>query len=209
MKVTNLYLKTASGADMTAVEHMRFTPKGIQDNVACQPLRQVLISSLPVSEECGLLAGDLRENVVIDGRGLYQLKSGTVVNVGPARIRLTFHCEPCKGILGKVKLRDILHKRGVLGCFLNSGQINIGDSFSISDEQLEAIPYDVKDRIKWYISQQSKPVEAVKLVYDIGLAKSYLRALPSLIRRTPEIDPASIVFKSHAKLAENPRLPFI
>lgn len=202
MQVTNLFLKPAPRQEMRPVKRLLFSRNGINGNVPCQPLRQVLISSLPVANACGLLPGDLRENIVVDDGQLYELQSGAVVEVGEARIRLTFHCEPCKGVLSKIKLRDIVHKRGVLGCFLNSGRkIDVGDRFSVATEQFMPIPYEVKDRIRWYVAQQNTPVAADKLVYEIGLSKSYLRALPALIRRTPGLDPASITFKSHLKAA--------
>lgn len=205
MQVTHLFLKPEPRVDMKPVEQLQFTPNGLKDNVPCQPLRHVLISSLPIATECGLVPGDLRENIVVDDRELYGLASGTVVAISEARIRLTFHCEPCKGILAKVKLRDILHKRGVLGCFLNSGEIRVGDSYSVERKQFDPIPYEIKDRIKWYVAQQSTPVAADKLVYEIGLSKSYLRALPALIRRTPDLDPSRITFKSHQQTAERTR----
>jgi MOSC domain-containing protein YiiM len=187
---------------MKPVGRVQFTQNGLKGNVACQPLRHVLISSLPIARECGLVPGDLRENIVVDDLHLYELESGTVVVIGEARIRLTFHCEPCKGILAKVKLRDILHKRGVLGCFLNSGEIYVGDGYSVKRQQFDPIPYEIKDRIKWYVARQNVPVAADKLVYEIGLSKSYLRALPALIRRTPGLDPASITFKSQQRTVE-------
>jgi hypothetical protein len=200
--VTHLFVKPAPRSEMKPVERLQFTPSGLCDNVPCLPLRHVLISSLPIAVECGLRPGDLRENIVVSDRHLYELESGTVVAIGAARIRLTFHCEPCKGILAKVKLRDILHKRGVLGCFLNSGTIHVGNGCSSEPHQFEPIPYEIKDRIRWYVARQNAPVAADKLVYEIGLSKSYLRALPALIRRTSGLDPASITFKSRQRIQQ-------
>lgn len=203
MKVTHLFVKPAPRQEMRPVKHLLFSPDGLKENVACPPLRQALISSLPVANACGLQPGDLRENIVVDDGKLYELQSGAVVEIGEARIRLTFHCEPCKGILSKIKLRDIVHKRGVLGYFLNSGKINIDDKFSVAREKFAPIPYEVRERIKWYVAQHNLPVAADKLVYEIGLSRSYLRALPALIRRTPGLDPARITFKSHLRTADS------
>jgi hypothetical protein len=120
----------------------------------------------------------------------------SAVKVGSALVRLTFHCEPCKGVLSKVSFREILHKRGVLGYFANSGKINVGDRFFVTNFSDEPIPYDVKERLKWYFRNRSHPIPATKLVYDLGLSKSYLRALPALLRKIPEIDERLVMFQS-------------
>jgi hypothetical protein len=47
-------------------------------------------------------------------------------------------------MLKYVLLKDILHKRGVLGQFLNGGQMRIGDRVIVTRACAEAIPYDTK-----------------------------------------------------------------
>ena len=91
--------------------------------------------------------------------------SGTVIRVGEALIRLTFHCEPCKKIRHLVTFDRILHKRGYLGSFLNSGAISVGDAVTVTEQKLEAIPYAVKDRIRWYFARQNA-VPGVKDLLD-------------------------------------------
>jgi hypothetical protein len=49
----------------------------------------------------------------------------------------------------------------------------------------EPIPYDIKQRIAWYLEKQTSRVEVTKLVWDVGLSKSYCRAIPRLIRDMP------------------------
>ena len=121
MPVTNLFLKHSHGGALQSVGSLDYGPGGIRGNVACAPFRQVLIASQSVTAACGLQPGDLRENIVVDFDALYELRSGTVVQIGPALVRLTFHCEPCKKILSLVPFDRIVHKRGVLGSFLNAG----------------------------------------------------------------------------------------
>src|SRR6478735_3354753 len=151
MLVTNLFVKRAHGENLEPVANFDFDESGIVNGVPCSPLRQVLITSQPVTIKCGLNAGDLRENIVVDADELYELQSGTVVAIGSARIRLTFHCEPCKALRKVIEPSRIVHKRGVLGCFLNSGTVSIGDVFSITKEKCDAIPYKVADRIRWLL----------------------------------------------------------
>jgi len=181
--VTSLYVKRAHGECLAAVSEFGFSPQGIAAGVRCSPLRQVLITSRAVTEECGLSRGDLRQNIEIDVDHLYDLPSGTVIRIGEALIRLTFHCEPCKKILHLVALDRILHKRGYLGCFLNSGTIAVGDAFTVTEQKLESIPYAVKDRIKWFFGKQNAALAAIDLVHGLGLPSSYARAIPRIFAK--------------------------
>jgi len=179
--VTDLFIKRAHGEAMERVSGLQFDPQGIATGVRCSPLRQVLITSRAVSRACGLEPGDLRENVVVDTDGLYDLASGTVIRIGEALIRLTFHCEPCKKILHLVAFDRILHKRGFLGCFLNSGTIGIGDPVTVTAQRLEPIPYAVKDRVRWFLGRQNAGLAATELAHALGLPSSYARAIPRLV----------------------------
>jgi MOSC domain-containing protein YiiM len=179
--VTHLFAKRAHGAPMESVREFAFSPQGIAAGVRCSPLRQVLITSRAVTATCGLKPGDLRENIEVDLDGLYDLPSGTVIRIGASLIRLTFHCEPCKKILHLVGFDAIVHKRGYLGCFLNSGTVSLGDSVTLTDERLESIPYAVKDRISWFLGKQNAVLGAMDLVHGLGLPSSYARAMPRLV----------------------------
>jgi MOSC domain-containing protein YiiM len=183
MTVTNLFVKRAHGAALRSVATIAYDDRGIQNNVVCAPFRQVLIASRSVTAECGLSAGDLRENVVVDFDSLYELPSGTVVQIGRALVRLTFHCEPCSKILKLVEFDRILHRRGVFGMFLNHGTISIGDRFSVTEQRFEEIPYAVSDRVRWFLKKGNPSGAAMDLVHAIGLPVSYARAMPNLLRK--------------------------
>jgi MOSC domain-containing protein YiiM len=190
--VTNLFVKRRHGAALEAVTTITYDTHGIANGIQCAPFRQALIASRSIMAEYGLKPGDLRENVVVDFDRLYDLPSGTVVQIGEARLRLTFHCEPCKKILKLVEYDRILHKRGVFGSFLNHGQISIGDEFVVTEQKLEPIPYAVNERIRWFLKKQQTPAAAIHLMHTIGLPSSYARAMPRLLdkllagRRTSE-----------------------
>jgi len=168
---------------MESVTTMDHATDGIRTNVACAPFRQVLIASRSVTAECGLRPGDLRENVVVDFDRLYDLPSGTVVRIGEAMIRLTFHCEPCKTILKLVEFDRIEHKRGVLGCFLDSGSISIGDEFAVTDICLEPIPYAVHERIRWFLKHHDVPGAAADVMHKIGLPSSAAKLMSRILHR--------------------------
>ena len=179
--VTNLFVKHAHGTPVAPVRELVFSPQGLAAGVRCSPLRQVLITSRGVTRDCGIRPGDLRENIEVDLDHLYELPSGTVIRVGTALIRLTFHCEPCKKILHLVALDEIVHRRGYLGCFLNSGTIAHGDPVTVTDERLESIPYAVKDRIRWFFGKGNAGLAALDLVHALGLPSSSARAVPRLV----------------------------
>jgi MOSC domain-containing protein YiiM len=179
--ITSLFVKRAQGTPMEPVRALAFTPQGIATGVRCSPLRQVLITSRTVTATCGLAPGDLRENLEVDFDGFYELPSGSVIRVGEALIRLTFHCEPCKRILHLVGFDEIVHKRGYLGCFLNGGTVALGDPVTVTDERLESIPYAVKDRIRWFLGKQNAALAALDLVHALGLPSSSALVIPRLV----------------------------
>jgi MOSC domain-containing protein YiiM len=54
--------------------------------------------------ELSIKAGELRENIVIAGIDSNKFIPGAMIEFGVgAKIRLTFHCEPCKRIAHLVK----------------------------------------------------------------------------------------------------------
>ena len=183
MTVTNLYIKRKHGAALEEVTTFAFDKDGISAGIACAPFRQVLIASRPILADCGLKPGDLRENVLLDDDGLYDLPSGTVIRIGQALIRLTFHCEPCKKILKLIAFDRIEHRRGVFGCFLNAGTISLGDKLVVTEQKFEPIPYAVKERIQWFLSKGDAPSAAGQLIEAIGLPSSYARAMPRLLEK--------------------------
>ncbi len=181
--VTHLFLKRGHGQRLEVVSNLEFGRGGLVGNVACSPLRQVLLTSQSVTADCGLQSGDLRENIVVDVDELYDLPSGTVVKIGEALIRLTFHCEPCRNVLSLIDFDRILHKRGVLGCFLNSGSISIGDAFSVTEQKYEPIPYELKERVRWFLRKQDAGLAATDLVHTLGLPSSCARVLPAILSK--------------------------
>lgn len=182
MTVTSLFVKSGHGAPMSSVGCIGFSVDGIKGNVACAPFRQVLLTSRSVTAACGLKDGDLRENVVLDVDALYDLPSGTVVRIGDALVRLTFHCEPCKKIRHLVDLKSIMHRRGVFGTFLNSGRLELGDGFAVTEHKLEAIPYAIGERIRWFLKRYGAAAALGDLAHAIGLpASSCGKALPGLL----------------------------
>ncbi len=184
--VTHLLLKPERMTPLASVSALRFTTEGIVGGVVANPLRQVLILQSDTLGRFGLSPGDIRENVIVDTDDLYSLTSGTVIKLGDAEIRLTYHCEPCGRVTPYAKPKDLLHKRGYLGSFLNSGILNLGDEFSVLDQRFEEIPYELPERIVWFLEKTyEESVTSLELLYGLGLSISYARALPAILRRIP------------------------
>ncbi len=181
-------------------DSLTVTINGIEGNRKCHSWRQVLILPVSTLQSFRIEKKQLRENIVIDSPlEIHKLESGVVLGLGETEVRLTFHCEPCKKIKNIVSPRKIIHQRGYLGNVLKGGAIRIGDQVSVKQQRYEAIPYELADRVKWYINKSDEPVLVSKLVEDIGLSKSYCRAIPNIIRNRSDIDKRKILFLSGSK----------
>jgi hypothetical protein len=157
--------------------------------------RHVLITELSALRTLRFKPGELRENVVLNLDTLYELASGTVLSIGEVRVRLTFHCEPCKVIADPSRLRSLIHRRGVLAQFLDDGKIFVGDKVKILSDQFPPIPYKSKERVVWYLSECAGPISALELVRTIGLPDSYVRALPRHLETIPKNLASKVYFK--------------
>lgn len=185
---------------MTPTERLITSPDGIYDHVKCHNWRQILILPRSTLNEFGLHPGQLKENLIVNENfDIHSLLSGSVVKVGSAKIRLTFHCEPCSKIKNIVSTRKVTFKRGYLGQFLNEGVIEYGDKIEVLDEKCEYIPYSLADRIKWYLDRLEGQIMVSDLALEIGLSKSYCRAIPNIIRNRDDIDKSKIIYKNKVR----------
>ena len=191
------YKATDPVKNVLEASSLSLTLEGIRSSLKQHALKQVLLLPNSSLTDFELQAGQLKENIVIsDTIDLHNIASGRVLVVGQAKIRLTFHCEPCSKIKHLVNPKKILHKRGYHGQIVRSGQIKIGDSISLSNECYEPIPYDFADRVKWHLEKTTGKIWASDLVYAIGLSSSYCRALPNVLRNRTDIDKSRILFKN-------------
>ena len=172
LQVTELFIKRRHDAPLQPAATIACSPRGIAGSVPCAPFRQALIASRSVTAELGLNPGDLRENIVVDCDDLYDPPSGTVVKIGQAMVRLTFHCEPCRKILKLIKFDRIVHRRGVFGLFLNDARIALGDEFAVTQQRFDEIPYAVNERIRWFLKKHGGRGAALDLVHELGLPAS-------------------------------------
>jgi MOSC domain-containing protein YiiM len=189
--VTQLFIKPLHDAPLQPATAIACSARGIAGGVPCAPFRQALIASRAVTADLGLKPGDQRENIVVDCDDLYDLPSGTVVTIGQARLRLTFHCEPCRKILKLIEFDRIVHRRGVFGMFLNAAQIALGDELAVTEQQFEEIPYAINERIRWFLKKQGGRAAVLDLVHTLGLPASSGRAMPRLLGKLFGAAPAA------------------
>ncbi len=194
--ITHLLIKPAHKQPMVAVDEMHVTAhNGIVGTVRSSPLRQVLLLEDATLQEFQLQPGDLRENIIVREMDLYRLPSGSILQIGNVQIALTILCEPCKIIANKVDLKAIRDKRGYLGRFLNDGVIRVDDNIIVTEQHVEPVPEIPVERIKWYLQKIDTPILAADLMWQVGLASSYCRALPAMLKKHPDIAEIKIIFQ--------------
>jgi len=182
--VTDLRLKAKRGDEtLKDVSSLELSNFGIEGAAETLPTRH--LSLLPDSTliEFGLKPGDLRENLVLTGPDIHDFPSGTIVDIGTAKLRLTYHCEPCPRIKHLVPLNKVLHRRGYLAQIVNPGVIKIGDVLEQTGEMMEPIPYAIPERLMWYLDKQNTIMSIPRLAREVGLSQSYHRAIPAMIRK--------------------------
>lgn len=184
MFVEHLMLKRQPGLALETRTALQLDPAtGIDGAQRSGPLRHLLLVERESLRRLSLQPGDLRENVVLGGDSLYDLPSGTMLRAGTAELRLTFHCEPCARVTGLASARALLHQRGYLASVTGAGMIQVGDPVQVLDMRQAQIPYSPRDRIAWYLQDRDAPIDAMELLWEVGLPRAYARALPALLRR--------------------------
>ena len=129
--VVHLQLKPAAGASMRPVPSVTaITGYGLKDDAnAGHSKRQVLIIECELLDEFQLSAGEVRENITVQGIQLAGMAAGTRVRVGNAVLEATLDCAPCQFIEDKRPgLRAAMEgKRGTLFKVIEGGEIKVGD----------------------------------------------------------------------------------
>ncbi|MEH2247975.1 MGMT family protein [Nostoc sp.] len=163
---------------------------GIEGDINADPIspRQVLIVRYEDILDLSINPGELRENIVVKGREFDNFIPGTLLNFeSGAAIRLTFHCEPCKRIAHLVEsLKGIQGKRGILGVVIKSGKIQVGSNFQVQANKFPALSENPYERFLNFIIKipSGKVVTYKQIIKGIGVNNSYLRAIPTYLKKT-------------------------
>jgi len=195
--IEHLFLKPATNPVLIPTNTLHINTSGVQGNIMQHPWKQLLLLPRDTLDAFAIQAGQLKEDLVVHTPfNLHELPSGTVIQIGMVKLRLTFHCEPCSKIKHLGNIKHLLHRRGYHSQVLTGGQIQLGDTVELLTERYEAIPYSLADRIKWYLDKYPAPIFVSDLVSAIGLSSSYCRAVPNSIRRRTDIDKNLIRYKN-------------
>jgi len=166
---------------------------GIEGDKNAHPFspRQVLLTRQEDSDEFNIHPGELRENIVINGLDSSAFAPGALVQVGDSvQIRLTFHCEPCKRIGHLVhSFREIEGKRGILGVVLVGGLVQVSNKVTVTPDTYRPLPSVPYERFLLFLSQVpcGRVVTYKQVVIGMGVAESYIRAIPRYIQQTSPI----------------------
>ncbi|MEH2006455.1 MGMT family protein [Nostoc sp.] len=167
---------------------------GIEGDINADPIspRQVLIVRYEDIFDLSIKPGELRENIVVTGIEFDNFIPGSLLTFeSGAAIRLTFHCEPCKRIAHLVEsLKSIQGKRGILGVVIKSGKIKVGSNFQIKADKFPALSESPYERFLNFIIKipSGKVVTYKQIIKGIGVDNSYLRAIPTYLKKTSAAD---------------------
>lgn len=162
---------------------------GLAGDVHADPLspRQLLLAGSPAYDALRLPVHALRENLLLD-LDTARLRSGSVLQIGrDVRLRLMFQCEAC----GRLDLqlhglaRALGTQRGMLARVLSGGDIRPGDRVRDLGPLLPAWSDDWRERVARVLAALPAGcvVEYAQLARLAGIASTYCRAFPALLRK--------------------------
>jgi MOSC domain-containing protein YiiM len=191
---TLFYTPLSGGYQQT--EQLELSTSGIVGAEQDHPWRQLLLLPIDSLDKYNLTAGQLKENILLaQAENIHDLPSGSILKLGSAKLRLTFHCEPCGRLRPMTSPSKLQHQRGYLAQVIEAGEIRVGDKASLCRERMEAIPYSAGDRIEWFLKKHPQPIYALDLVQKVGLPRSYCRALPQMLKKRSGITQNLVLFK--------------
>jgi alkylated DNA nucleotide flippase Atl1 len=207
-QITHLFIKPGNGTGMLPCSSLQVkVGLGIDGDVNAQAMspRQLLLVRQEDLDAFAIPPGALRENITVAGLPSDSVTPGALLVIGnQVKIRATFQCEACKRIAHVVSsLKSIEDKRGLLGVVLSDGLIQIGDRVTAQPQQflpLSSVPYR---RFLDFVAKipSGKVVTYRQVVVGMGVAESYMRAIPMYIQRTSsEMYPLHRILDSEGKV---------
>ena len=214
--VEKLFVKPVHGAPVLALaegEAMRCSAGlGIEGDVHANRLspRQVLITVRSELDALAIDAGALHENVVlaVASASVGALRPGAALLTDRGvEIWLTMYCEPCRRIAAVASdLTALIHRRGVLGRIVVGGEIVAGDAIALIPGRHVALPESPLRRFQDVVASipQGRVLRYRDVTMAMGVADSFVRAIPGYIRRT-----AGTELPTHRIVDVKGRLPAI
>ncbi|WP_375505817.1 MGMT family protein [uncultured Nostoc sp.] len=195
LSIMHLFTKVKPGSAMVELKTLNLkVGHGIEGDINADPIspRQVLIVRYEDILDLSIKPGELRENIVVTGIEFNNFIPGSLLTFeSGAAIRLTFHCEPCKRIAYLVEsLKSIQGKRGILGVVIKSGKIQVGSSFQVQANKFSALSENPYQRFLNFIIKipSGKVVTYKQIIKGMGVDNSYLRVIPTYLKKTSATD---------------------
>ncbi len=109
------------------------------DSHARKTTRSVLVVDRSTLDDLGLVPGDLREQVTVDGmRTVTSLEPGTLLRAGGITLRVNGPCEPCTHIGSLLGIADVeafrlslQGRRGAACTVVDAGVARVGDAVEV------------------------------------------------------------------------------
>jgi alkylated DNA nucleotide flippase Atl1 len=189
--IQRLYLKRARGEAGVASTVVHCTAGvGIDGDAHANRLspRQVLVTLASELDSLGIAPGALMENLVIacDRPALFR-PGAALVGASGVEIRLTMFCEPCRRIAHLApRLSGLLHRRGVLGVVVAGGALRVDESIALVADRYPALPESPYQKFLDFLPTVpcGRVVRYADVAIAMGVADSFVRALPGYIRRS-------------------------
>ncbi|MEH2239878.1 MAG: MGMT family protein [Nostoc sp.] len=195
LSIMHLFTKVKPGSAMVELKTLNLkVGHGIKGDINADPIspRQVLIVRYEDILDLSIQPGELRENIMVTGIEFDNFIPGSLLTFeSGAAIRLTFHCEPCKRIAHLVELlKSIQGKRGILGVVIKSGKIQVGSNFQVQANKFPALSENPYERFLSFIIKIpiGKVVTYKQIIKGMGVDNSYLRAIPTYLKKTSAAD---------------------
>lgn len=187
-RVGALFYKPDAQAAWIAVSALELLRgQGIAGDVHARRMspRQLLITRREDLDAFGLRAGQLFENIVLDGTAAADFVPGARLRLGTAALRLTMHCEPCGRIAAVVSPRAILGRRGLLGVVTAGGRVALGTEAQLEPGVYAPLPEGVYPRFLALLAQvpAGQVIDYRSLLLALGVTRGYLRAIPAYLQR--------------------------
>lgn len=203
--VEALAIRPARGLPPQRVERvLALADEGLHGDIHADALspRQVLLAGRPVYDALALPAHALRDNLLLD-LDTAQLRSGTVLQLGAdVLLRLMFQCEAC----GQLELqrpglaRALGARRGILARVVAGGIIQPGDRVRDLGRLAPSWSDDWRERVSQVLEAvpPGQVLEYRQLARLAGVASSYCRAFPALLRKLGSAQAARAVAQREA-----------
>lgn len=137
-RVVDIRLNIASGQPMKVVESAEVianTGLAGDRHARSGSARQILVMDKSVMDELGVKAGQIRENLTVEGLDIFDLQPGQKLTIGDSlEFQVGALCDPCSFMetIRPGLLEEIDGKRGLFVTPLGGGEISVGDEVSIS-----------------------------------------------------------------------------